>query len=140
MTSPAAAFHTAQEALLRASAPLAAAMGLAAPRILTDVPVGQRPPYVVIGNDQVLLENGVCADEAEIFATVDIWTRTNGLDKSAQCRAVSAIVIGLLNAALTITGWTVDEYELQSELHRTDPDWSSHATLTFHYLLTQQVT
>lgn len=140
MTSPAGAFHTAQEAALRASTPLATAMGLAAPRVLTNVPAGQSPPYIVIGNDQVLITNNDCADEAEIFSTVDIWSRTNGLDKSSQCRAIAAEVIAILNAALTIPGWFVDEWELQDERHVTDADGSSHATLTFHYLLTETVT
>lgn len=139
MTSPAAAFHETQDTVLRGSAALTAALGLVAARVLTDVPPGQKPSYVVIGADQVLIENHDCAAEAEIFSTVDVWTRTNPLDKGAMARAAGAIIIDLLNAQLTVAGWMVDEWELTSERYVTDPDQSTHGILEFHYLLTQQV-
>lgn len=140
MPSPAAAFHAAQEAALRASGDLTTAMGLAKARLYTEAPVNAPVPYGVIGEDQVLLENGDCAAEAEIFSTVHFWSRAAPLDKGAQARAMGAAAIAALNLALTITGWDVVEWEMTSERYVTDPDQSTHGILEFHYLLTEQVT
>lgn len=138
MSSPKAAFSAAQDAALRGSAALATAMGTGGKGILTEVPANQAPPYVVQGEIQVLLENDPCADEAEVFSTVHVWSRTSPLDHGAQAGAMGAAMIAALNAQLTLTGWTVDEWELQSEGYSTDPDQSTHGVLVFHYLLTKQ--
>lgn len=139
MPSPASPFKAAQESAIRGSAALTAAMGTAGKGILTEVPTNQPTPYVVLGDNQVLLENHDCAAEAEVFATVHVWSRTVPLDKGAQARAMGAALIAALNKQLTLAGWDVDEWELQDERYVTDPDNSTHAIITFHYLLTEQV-
>lgn len=139
MPSPATAFKAAQEAALRGSADLKTAMGLATARIYTEAPTNAPVPYVVIGLDQVLIEqNEGCADEAEIFATVSWWSRVSPLDKGAQARAMGEAIVDALNLQLTITGWTVDVWELQQERYVTDPDQSTHGLAEFHYQLTAQ--
>lgn len=143
MPSPAGPFKLAQEAALRGSAALATAAG-AALRIYTEVPVagpsGVPLPYLVTGQDQIILEaDGDCADEAEIFASVGLWSRTDPLDKGAQCRAMGSAAIDALNVALSIDGWEVVVWELVSERYVTDPDQSTHGILDFRYLLTEQV-
>jgi|AAFX01.1.fsa_nt_gi hypothetical protein len=136
MPSPAGPFHTAQESALKASSGLIAAA--AGPlRVLTEPPTNAMPPYVVIGNTQVLIEAGDCGDEAEIFATVDVWSRTEPLDKGAQARAMGGEIIDALNLALSIDGWTTVLWEMTSERYVTDPDQSTHGTIEFRYLLTQ---
>ena len=136
MSSPAAAYHSAQDAALRASADLATAMGTI--RLYTEVPPNAPLPYVVLGQDQVLIENDDCADEAEVISTINIWSRVKPLDKGAQARAIGSAVIGALNLQLTVTGWDVDVWEVQSESYSTDPDQSSHGVLVLRHLLTKQ--
>lgn len=138
MPSPAAAFRISEEAALRASAALAAAMGVV--RLYTEVPANAPLPYAVIGQHQVLLEViEDCADEAEVFATIAIWSRPTTPDHGAQARAMGAAIIAALNAQLTITGWDVDLWEMQSERYSTDPDQSTRGVIELRYLLTQQV-
>lgn len=137
MPSPAAPFKTAQEAALRTSNAVQTAMD-GTTRLYTEVPADAILPYGVLGNDQVLLDTSGCAGEAEIFSTVTIWSRKKTLDKGAQARAIGAAVIDALNLQLTVTGWIVDDWELQSEHYVTDPDQSTKGVLVFHYLLTEQ--
>lgn len=129
------------EAALRGSAALATAMATAGKGIVTEAPAGIAMPYVLIGNDQILLENGEdCADEAEVFCTVQWWSRTSGaLDKQAQARAMGAAIIAALNVALTISGWDCVVWEMQDENYGTDPDQSTHGRAVFHYQLTEIV-
>lgn len=138
MGSPAQPFKVAQEAALRASSDLTTAMG-GKVRIYTEVPPNAPLPYIVIGGDQIILENDVCADEAEIFSTVNLWSRTNPLDHGVQARAIGSEVITALNQQLNLSGWTVDEWTVQSERYVTDPDGSSHGIITFQYLITEIV-
>ena len=139
MGSPAGPFKAAQETALRASAGLMSAMGLGTARIYTEAPPNAVMPYVVIGEDQILLDQSSdCADEAEIISTVHVWSRVSPLDKGVQARAMGSAIIddGL---ALTIAGWDVVESDLQSETYVTDPDQSTHGVLVLRYLLTEQV-
>jgi hypothetical protein len=66
MPSPAAAFYSAQDTALRGSAGLVAAMGVAGKGILTEAPTNQALPYVLFGQNQVLIEQN------EGWA-VDVW-------------------------------------------------------------------
>jgi hypothetical protein len=135
MASPAGAFRTAVEAALRASSDLLTAMGTR--RLYTEVPANAVLPYVVIGQDQILLQNGECADEAEVYATVHCWSRTSTPDHGVQARNILDAVIAALNTDLTVTGWDVVEWGLQSEVYSTDPDGSTHGRVELRYLLTE---
>lgn len=139
MRSPAAAFDTAEEAALRASADLVQAMGLTQARIYTEVPANAPTPYVVRGSHQVLIDDHDCAAEAEIFSTVTLWARTSPLDGGARARAMGAEIIAALLVKLTVAGWAVDEVELVSERYSTDPDQSTKGVIEIRYLLTEQV-
>lgn len=138
MGSPAGPFKTALEAALRGSAALATAAG-GTLRIYTERPVNAALPYIVIGDDQVQLENVECADEAEVFPTVHIWSRKTPLDKGAQARAMGSAVIDALNTQLTVAGWDVTLWGVESETYITDPDQSSHGIINFRHLLLEQV-
>ncbi len=121
---------------MRASSDLTAAMGTSGRGILTEVPPNQLPPYVLLGEVQGLHENDPCAAEAEIFATVHFWSRVSPPDKGGQATAMGAAISAALNAQLSLTDWTVDEWEQTDERYSTDPDQSTHGILIFHYLLT----
>lgn len=139
MSSPAAAFHAAQDAALRASSALATAMGVAAVP-LVEVQPNQVPPYVVGGQYQVILENTDCAAQAEIYSTVTWWSRTAARDHGAQARAMGAAIVAALNAELSVAGWYVVVWELQSEDYVTQADQSTRGRAVFHYLLSQTIT
>jgi hypothetical protein len=138
MSSPAAPLHAAKEAALRGSAALAAAMGGQVRLYPAEVPPNAPLPYIVAGDDEILLENTDCAAEAEVVATVQWWSRTSPPDKGAQARAIGGAIVAALNAALTLAGWDVDEWEVQSESYSTDPDQSTRGRAVFRYLLTEQ--
>jgi hypothetical protein len=139
MPSPAESFHAAQDTALRGSAALIAAMAIAGKGILTEVAANQPVPYVIFGQNQIILqENEGCGFMAEVFATVSWWSRKTPLDKGAQARAMGAAIIDALLVELTVTGWDVDLWELQQERYVTDPDQSTHGMADFRYLLTQQ--
>jgi hypothetical protein len=139
MPSPAGPYKTAQEAALRASADLQAAMG-GSVRIYTEVPAGAVLPYIVLGNDQIILETSPgCADEAEVVSTVTWWSRLSTLDKGVQARAMGSAIVDALNMELTVAGWDVVEWQSQSEHYLTDPDQSTKGIAVIRHLLTEQV-
>jgi len=108
-------------------------------RIYTEVPTNAPLPYIVLGNDQVILEtNPGCTDEAEVTSTVTWWSRTAPLDKGAQARVMGSAIIDALNVELTVTGWDVDEWEVQSEQYFTDADQSTKGVVVIRHLLTEQ--
>lgn len=139
MPSPAAPYKLAQEGALRASPALALAMELAIPRLYTEVPAGAPLPYGVLGNDQIILDTSGCAVEAEITSTLTWWSRKSTLDKGAQARAMGAAIIDAVGGELTVAGWDVDDWEVQSESYSTDPDQSTKGVLVVRHLLTQQL-
>lgn len=139
MPSPAGPYKVAQEAALRTSSALAMAMGPVL-RLYTEVQPDAKLPYVVLGNDQILIEtNPGCADEAEVISTVTWWSRTSPTDKGVQARAMGSAIIDALNVQLTVAGWDVDEWEVQSEQYLTDPDLSTKGIAVIRHLLTEQV-
>jgi hypothetical protein len=139
MPSPAEAFHAAQDQALRGSPALVAAMGVGGKGIVTEVSTNQPVPYVIFGQNQIILqENEGCGFMAELFATVSWWSRKSPLDKGAQARAMGAAIIDALNTELAVAGWDVDLWELQHERYVTDPDQSTHGMADFRYLLTEQ--
>ncbi len=139
MSDLALAFHTAQEAALRGSAALAAAMGPQL-RLYSVVPTNSPLPMVVIGQDQIILEpDEECADEGEIFATVHLWARPEPPQATTPLEIGAAVVAALL-VPLTLDGHEVVEWELVSADYSTDPDHSTHGVLVFRYLTTAIVT
>lgn len=138
MRSPAAPLRVAYEAALRASTDLAIAMGGRA-RIYADVPEAAPLPYVVVGNDQILLDTSSdCGAEAEVVVTVALWSRTAPLDKGVQARAMGDAILDALLVELAVAGWAVDLFEVTSETYSTDPDQSTKGVLVFRYLLTER--
>lgn len=136
MTSPAAPFHAAQEAALRASAALATAMGVL--KVYTVVPANATLPYLVIGDDTVVPEFGGCVEESEITATVSWWSKP-APPQPDQARTMGAAIINALATDLTLIGHVIDEYEVEAETYSTDPDGSTHGRAIFRYLLTETV-
>lgn len=137
MRSPAAPYLAAVDAALRTSSALVAAM-VGAARIYTEVPTNAPLPYVVIGRDEIQLEDlGDCGSEAEVTSVIGVWSRTDPPDKGAQARAIGKAIIAALNVELAIAGWDVDLWKVESERYSTDPDQSTKGIIELRYLLTE---
>lgn len=135
MSSPAAPFRTAQEAALRASAALAAAMG-GKVRLYTEVPSNAPLPYVVIGQDEIDDLSDGCGEAHSIVSTVQWWTKGVGAASgAATARAMGDAILGALKTdALAITGHALVMCELeQPESYSTDPDQSSRGRAVLRY-------
>lgn len=139
LESPVAAYVEAREARLRSSAALAAAMG-GQVRLYVAVPTDAPLPYVVLADQQALLEDGGCGvTEAELFDTIQWWSRPERPDKGAQARAIGSALLSALTSDVIIDGWDVVDVLVESERYATDPDQSAHGTLVLQFLLSRQV-
>jgi hypothetical protein len=136
MGTLAEAFSVGQEAMLRSSTALRAAMGLDKARIYNGpVPANAVLPYVVLGEDQILGDDIECAESAEIHSTVHVWSRPEP-PTAAEAKRIGDTLIGLLKRPLVVGGYVVDEWQLESARYNTDPDGSTHGWLSFRYLIT----
>jgi hypothetical protein len=139
MADPTGPLHTAIEAALRASTDLATAMG-GKVRLYTEAPTNASLPYVVIGQYDGGVDRSGCADEADITATVTLWSRTTPLDHGVQARAMGDAVLEAIGVDLTVTGWDVmvREDDLRPS-YSTQADTSTRGVLVIEYRLTEQV-
>jgi uncharacterized protein DUF3168 len=135
MADPAAAFHAAQDAALRASPELAALFPGGVVRVYSVVPQNAPLPFIRIGDDQIINDDDDCASSSEIFAAVHVWSKPD--PPSVQLgRQIAGAIRETLAPELLIPGWdTVLALHLDTR-HLTDPDGSSHAVLTFHLFVT----
>jgi hypothetical protein len=135
-------FKAAQEAALRGSAALQAAMGQQKPKVDTEPPTNNKAPYVIIGNDTLTTERAEgCAAEAEITSEVNWWSLPDPPDRGKQARDMGEAIVGALagDAPLSVEGWETVEWSVESLRYVTDPDGSTHGIGVFTYQLTEQV-
>lgn len=133
MSDVAERFTVAQAATLRASADLAAAMGLSTARVHEVAPTNAPKPYVLIGDDQVIDDGDECQRGSEIFATVHLWSAPNP-PSVLQARRMAAVVQTLLAVDLALTGHDTVLAEWQDTRFVTDPSGATHGIATFRYL------
>lgn len=130
------AFAVAEEAALRASAPLAVAMGLTVPDIYAGVvPTNAPLPYVLIGQHQVLDdddEDDDCPLGAEIHSTVHVWTKPEA-PQNLQARRILRAVQKALNRDLVLDGHRVISHAAEDKQFITDPDQSTHGFMTLRF-------
>jgi Protein of unknown function (DUF3168) len=138
MPDPAAAFHAAQDAALRASTDLAALFPGGVVRVYSVVPQNATLPYLRIGDDQIIEDaDPTCAVSSEIYALVHVWTKPDPPDVQLG-RQMAGAIRDTLSPNLTIAGFDCELAEFIDTRHLTDPDGSSHAVLTFHFTATAQ--
>jgi hypothetical protein len=138
MPDPAAAFHAAQDAALRASAPLQALFPGGVVKLYSVVPQNAPLPFIRIGDDQVMEDTDpTCAASSEIFAVVHVWTKPDPPDVQLG-RQMAGVIRDTLAPSLTIAGFDCELADFIDARHLTDPDGSSHAVLTFHYFATAE--
>lgn len=114
----------------------AAVCAFVAGRVFDLPPQGDTPdfPYIAFGSFQVLDDGAGCIDGAEVFVTLDVWSRAQGTIEAKRIGA--AVAAALHEADLDLGG----EHRLVEILHRstnvfTDPDGrTAHGVLTFRAL------
>lgn len=91
-------------------------------------------PFVAIADFQELTEDADCIPGAEIFVTIDVWSRAIG--KPEAHRLASAVKAALTD--LTLTDFALVMLEHDSTRTLTDPDGlTTHAVLTFRAFVEQ---
>lgn len=137
MPNPAIPFKAAEEAALRTSAALKAAMGLGAstPRIYFEVPTNAPLPYVVLGQHEITDLSGDCGDAHSIVSTVQWWTKNVGATKGSDAaRQMGAAIVTALKVELAIAGHATVLVGMEApESYGTDPDQSSRGRVVFRY-------
>jgi hypothetical protein len=104
-------------------------------RIYDPVPQMASYPYVSLGPCQVLPDKAGCIDGAEVYPQIDVWSQSNGAKEIKE--ATKAVLAALDDQELTVPGFNVVLFEIQSVSYLTDPDGKTrHAAITFHGILT----
>jgi hypothetical protein len=134
MADPAAAFHAAEDAALRASPELAALFSGGVVRVYSVVPQNAPLPFIRIGDDQIIEDSDECVSASEIFAAVHVWSKPD--PPSVQLARQIAGVVRDVVPGVVVPGFDVVLAHFLDARHLTDPDGSSHAVLTFHFALT----
>lgn len=138
MPSPAIPFKAAEDAALRGSAALAAAMG-GKVDLFTEVPSKATPPYVINGAHEIddISDDG-CGGAYSIVSTIQWWARMVGNVKGSDVvRAMGGPIVEVLLTELAIAGYdTVLAVMEVPETYGTDPDQSSRGRVAIRYELT----
>lgn len=102
-------------------------------RVYDAVPSSVVFPYISLGNVQLVAEQVECLQGAEVYITVDAWSRAVG--KTELKTIGHAIIAALDDADLVATGLTVNSCLLNDVNYIDDPDGlTSHGIFTFHIL------
>jgi len=138
MSSPAMPFKASEEAALRASVALKAAMGITGAnpvRLYVEVPKNAPLPYVVLGQHEIDDLSSDCGGAHSIVSTVQWWTKDIGPTKGADAvRQQGAAIVAALFKELPITGHDTVLVEMEEpESYGTDPDQSSRGRVAFRY-------
>lgn len=134
MSDPGPAFHAAQEAALRASAPLQAAFG-GSVRVYSVVPTNQIFPFIRIGDDQIVDDSDECQEGSEIISRVHVFTEPDP-PQAQLVRRIASAVRDTLKADPVIVGHATVLSEFLDTQHTSEPSGVSHAVLSFRYLTT----
>ncbi len=102
-------------------------------RVYNPVPAGAAFPYISLGTIQLIGENVECLEGAEVFVTIDGWSRAGS---KAEIGAVGKWIIAKLDDAdLSGADLAVNSCTLDSCQYLEDPDGkTSHFSATFHIL------
>jgi len=133
MSDPSLELQAAIVTKLKANAGVKAVVGDPA-RVYDEVPPGPTFPYISIGDSQVLPDKADCIDGTEIFFSIDGWAR----DKSIPMvkKISKAVVAALDDQDLTVSGYSVIVFELNTVNYLRDPDGlTRHVALNFRALI-----
>jgi hypothetical protein len=131
MSDPSLPLQASVVAALKGDSGVAALVG---DRVYDQAPAAASFPYISLGDTQVLPDKADCIDGTEIFTVLDAWSRKEGFPEVKRIGA--AIVSALDDQALSVTGYALVVFELESIRYLHDPDGlTRHAVLTFRSLL-----
>ena len=129
MTSPALVLQKAVYDALSGYAGLIAEIG--AGHIYDAVPESAEPPYVVIGEDQIIDDGNGCSDGWEIYSTIHVWAQPHG---RAKAKRIGSEVCTALAQPLSVQGFIVVVQQLESERYMIDADGvTPHGIITQRY-------
>lgn len=136
MSDPSYAMQQAIAAALKASSPLATAMGGTA-RIYDKVPEAPDYPFVRIGEDQSLDDANGCDDGWEFFTTVHIFAREIvGLGARPLAKRVGAALVTALKGVSSATGFVIIEVNLEQTRYFVEEDGvTAHGVVVVRYLI-----
>jgi len=131
MTSPALPLQKAVHDALAGHAGLTSIIGSG--HVYDAVPESTEPPYVVIGDDQIIDDGDGCSDAWEAYVTVHAWAKPHG---RARAKEIGAQICDALGAPLLVPGFVVISQKFESERYLIDADGvTPHGILTFRYLI-----
>jgi hypothetical protein len=112
---------------------LKASGSAAGTRVYDKAPTGATFPYISLGNVQVISEKAECLQGAEVYVTIDAWSRAVG---KVEVKGIGADIIAALDDAdLSSADVTVNSCLFDDCQYLDDPDGlTSHFTATFHIL------
>jgi hypothetical protein len=105
----------------------------AADRVYDAVPENPTFPYITIGATQIINEKAECLQGAEVYQTVDVWSRARG---KGEVKAVARDVIAAIDDGdLSTDAVAVNSCLLEDVNYLDDPDGlTHHAVIIFHIL------
>jgi len=137
MADPAAVFHAALDAALRASPELAELFPGNIVRLYSVVPQNAPLPFIRIGDDQIIEDSDECVSASDVFAAVHVWSKPD--PPSVQLgRVIAGVIRDLITPEFEVPGFDVVLATFLDTRHLTDPDGTSHALLNFHFALTAE--
>lgn len=130
MSDPSLELQGAIVAALKGSSP-----AIADGRIYDAVPTNATFPYVSLGQCQVLPDKSSCIDGTEVYPQIDVWSRSVGY---GETKTISKLILAALDdQPMTLSGFNVVVFEVQSVQYLPDPDGlTRHAAITFHGIIT----
>jgi hypothetical protein len=107
MSDPTALLQAAQRSTLKADAPLIALFNPGPVKVYDVPPVNGKPPYIVIGEDQVAPLSGEGFDGGRVFSTIHVFSLTDppGLTEAKQ---IGAAIPAALSIIAGVDGFRLD--------------------------------
>lgn len=117
---------------LRADVALTALVGS---QIYDQLPLKARPPYLVIGDAQIIGDYADCIDGSEISLQIDAWGGQTTLGYSDVKTIAHAVRLILHDFAPNLSGNRLISFNFENTRFLRDPDGiTRHAALTFSAL------
>lgn len=136
MSDPAYAMQQAIVTALKASSPLATAMGGTA-TIYDQVAADPVYPFIRVGEDQSLDDSNGCSDGWEFLATFHIFARQiEGLGARPLAKRIGAALVTAAKGVGAATGFVIADQNLESTRYYMEDDGiTAHGVVVIRYLI-----
>lgn len=133
MSDPSYALQAALTAALKSTGTLPDVVG---GRVYDEPPAAPVFPYVTLGDCQILPDKAGCIDGVTAYPIIDVWSRSVGY---GEAKKIAAAILAKLDDkpdALTVTGFSVVVFELETYQPLRDPDGlTRRVSITFRSLI-----